>query len=223
MVQHDRLTLSVASGDLRHALRTFNGLPSSYSGHLHILLNDFNPFIFCRNIVLLLILGNVSDETIAADMALHFWYSAFIPVEYRLQLSAILLPFLQSFLQQDQPTTILGSRSKLSTTFSKDVAMIFSHFISCSLSVGDIQDEYNRVRTAPSRRDYRDRMYLTLKPAHRVAFQEYRRFGIVLPFGAMNAHFNCPNLSLFSPDGKWLQTDYADPLEGWESVLVSLN
>jgi hypothetical protein len=63
-------------------------------------------------------------------------------------------------------------------------------------------------------------MYLALRPAHRVAFHEFRRFGIVLPFGAMNAHFNCPNLSLFSPEGKWLQTDYADPLEGWESVVL---
>jgi hypothetical protein len=59
-------------------------------------------------------------------------------------------------------------------------------------------------------------MYAGLKPSHRVAFQEYRRFGIVLPFGAMNAHFNSPNRSLFSPTGSWLQTDYADPLEGWD-------
>ena len=78
------------------------------------------------------------------------------------------------------------------------------------------------MRTAPSRRDYRDRMYAGLKPSHRVAFQEYRRFGIVLPFGAINAHFNVPNRSLFSPTGRWLQTDYADPLEGWELVNLTV-
>jgi len=211
----------IASGDLRHVLRTFNGLPSCYSGHISILLNDFNPFIFCRNVVLLLILGNVSDETIAADMALHFWYSTFMPAEYSVQLSAILLPFLQQ-VSQGNLTVTLGPRSKLTTIFSQDVAKIFSHFISSSLSIGDIQDEYDRVRTAPSRCDYRDRMYLSLKPAHRVAFREFRLFGIVLPFGAMNAHFNRPNLSLFSPEGKWMQTDYADPLEGWESVILFL-
>jgi hypothetical protein len=181
---------------------------------LNILLNDFNPIIFCRNVVLLLILGNVPDETIAADMALHFWYSTFVPKEHRLLLSSTLSSFLQQAAQD--PTTNLGPCSKLSTIFPMEVAMIFSHFISSELSIWDIQEEYNRVRTAPSRRDYRDRMYLSLKPAHRVAFQEFRRFGIVLPFGAMNAHFNCPNLSLFSTKGKWLQTDFADPLEGWE-------
>jgi hypothetical protein len=155
-------------------------------------------------------------------MALHFWYSSFMPAEYRLQLSAILLPFLQQ-CTLGNPTVALGPRSKLSTIFPQEVAEIFSHFVSSSLSIGDIQDEYDRVRTAPSRRDFRDRMYLTLKPAHRVAFQEFRRFGIVLPFGALNAHFNCPNLSLFSSGGKWMQTDYADPLEGWESVPISRN
>jgi len=179
------------------------------------LVNDTNPFISSRNIVLLLILGNVSDETIAADMALHFWYSAFLPMEYRMQLSALLGEFLQK--AKDGMVSIpLGPFSTISTFLSKEVTSIFLHFMSFSLSIGDIQDEYDRVRSAPSRRDYQDRMYTTLKPSHRVAFQEFRRFGIVLPFGAPNAHFNRPNLSLFSPDGKWLQTDYADPLEGWE-------
>lgn len=83
-------------------------------------------------------------------------------------------------------------------------------------SVSQIQDEYDRVRNAPSRRDFHERMYAKLRPSHRVAFHEFRRFGIVLPFGALNAHFNVPNLSLFSFEGSWLQTDYADPLEGWE-------
>jgi len=92
----------------------------------------------------------------------------------------------------------------------------FRCLVSSPLSFGEAQEGYDRVRTAPSRQDYRDRMYAGLKPSHRVAFQEYRRFGIVLPFGAMNAHFNSPNRSLFSPTGSWLQTDYADPLEGWD-------
>ena len=204
-----------ASGDLRHVLRSVNGLPSNYSGSLNILINDINLPIVCRNIVLLLILGNVADEAQAADIALHFWYSAFMPMEYRLQIAMI----LRSFLQQSQDGEYLirlGPTSTLHLCLQKDASVFFAHFVSSSFSIGDIQDEYNRVRTAHSRRDFRDRMYMGLKPSHRAAFKEYRRFGIVLPFGAMNAHFNRPNLSLFSPEGKWWQTDYADPLEGWE-------
>ena len=154
----------------------------------------------------------------AADMALHLWYSVFMPSEYRFQLSIILLLFLQQVQDNASPIP-LGPRSTSSTSFPKEFLTIyFLHFMSSSCSIGDIQDEYNRVRTAPSRQDYRDRMYASLKLSHRVAFHQYRCFGIVLPFGAKNAHFNCPNLSLFSPKGKWLQTDYADPLEGWEYV-----
>jgi len=63
-------------------------------------------------------------------------------------------------------------------------------------------------------------MYVGLRPSHRVAFQEYRRSGIILPFGASKAHFNCPNRSLFSPDYRWLQTDFADPLEGWDLRVI---
>jgi hypothetical protein len=166
-------------------------------------------FIFCRNVVLLLILGTVSDEAIAADMALHFWYSVYLPMEYRLQLSVILKSFLEQGIERPIP---LGPRSTLSTWFPREFLPYFLHLISSSFSIGDIQDEYNRVRSAPSRQDLRDNMYASLKPSHRLAFLGYRRFGIILPFGAMNAHFNCPNLSLFFHEGKWLQT----PLGGWE-------
>lgn len=202
----------LASGDLRHVVHTINSLPSDYSGNLQILVNDMNPVVICRNIILLLVLGTISDEVIAANIALHFWYSAFIPAEYLLRISIA----LASFIRNETPSFPLGPRSTLSGWLSTQAKDCLLHFISSPISVKDAQDEYARVRNAPSRRDYRDRMYMGLRPSHRVAFQEYRRSGIVLPFGASKAQFNCPNRSLFSPDGKWLQTDYADPLEGWE-------
>lgn len=60
-------------------MRTLNCLPSNYSGNLKILLNDHNVPIVCRNIVILLILGTTLDKTMAADIALDFWYSVFMP------------------------------------------------------------------------------------------------------------------------------------------------
>lgn len=91
------------------------------------------------------------------------------------------------------------------------------------LSALDAQIEYKRVTTAHSRRDYRDRMYARLRPSHRVAVQEYRRSGIVLPFGAPSFHFDCPNVSQFSPNGRWLQDDFSHPLDGWEYVALILS
>ncbi|KAL6308530.1 hypothetical protein BKA93DRAFT_762976 [Sparassis latifolia] len=209
----------VASGDLRHVMRTVNELPSDYSGHLTILLNDRDPHIVLRNIVLLLLLGNISDEVMAADIALHFWYSVFMPSEYLQCMSAVVTQCVEQLTEG--PFCIpLGPQSTLSGIVHPGVIRLLASIISASISVGEVQDEYTRVRSAPSREDFRDRMYSKLKPSHRLAFFEFRRFGIVLPFGAINAHFNAPNLSLFSPDGRWLQTDYADPLESWDTDVV---
>lgn len=196
-------------------MRTINALPSNYSGNLKVLLNDISLHVACRNITLLTILGTIDDEVMAADIALHFWYSAFLPSEYSFQIKGKLMALLKQMGEDKSSSSPLGPHSTLTIGLSKEaIASYFSNYFSTT-SVPQFQSEYDRVRQAPSRGDFRDRMYAKLKPSHRVAFQEYRRFGIILPFGAVNAHFNCPNNSLFSSKGKWLQADYADPLEGW--------
>lgn len=208
----------IASGDLRHVVRTLNCLPSNYSGNLEILLNDHNVPIVCRNIVILLILGTTADKAMAADIALHFWYSMFMPAEYRISISAIITLWMKRAYDQGFGSLVipLGQNSSLTFTITKPMCIYLGHYNSTSFSVQDIQNQYDKVRNAPSRGDYRDRMYAALRPSHRVAFRQFRRFGLVLPCGAPNAHFNAPNLSLFSLKGEWLETDYADPLEGWD-------
>ncbi|TFK38372.1 hypothetical protein BDQ12DRAFT_705388 [Crucibulum laeve] len=206
----------IASGDLRHAIKTVNSLPSNYSGELKIALNDASLPVVSRNIILLLILGTIADEAMASDVALHLWYSAFIPSEYKLQISTILMTFLNQADEDGNFKSKLGPWSTLHSVLLPETMKYFLHFVSSEMSIGDAQEEYDRVRMASSRRDYWDRMYAGLNPSHRLALQEFRRFGIVLPFGAPNAHFNVPNQSLFSYDGKWLQRDFADPLEGWD-------
>lgn len=204
-----------ASGDIRNIVTTVNALGSDYSGQLNILLNDLNPHVVSRNIALLLILGTIPDEVIAADIALHFWYSVFMPMEYRLHILSMVSTLLKKSNSAGPIVAPLGSHSTLTCLVTPDVQRLLMDNVGPVISPDQAQIEYKRVRKAPSRVDYRDRMYLGLKPSHRLAFLEYRRFGIVLPFGALNAHCNVPNPSLFS-NGTWLQTDYADPLESWE-------
>lgn len=216
------LTLLLASGDLRHVIKTVNSLPSNYSGHLDILINDGTPFVACRNLVLMLILGSIPDESMAVDVALHFWYSAFWPTDYRFKIASIVMEFTNHIDTGTSPFQIGGQSSIETGLFDKEMfgGLLMSYTSPQGLTNEDAQAEYDRIRSAPSRRDFRDRMYACLKPSHRVAFYEYRRFGIVLPFGAPNAHFNSANASLFHFNGKWLQTDYSDPLEGWKYVCV---
>jgi hypothetical protein len=169
----------------------------------------------------------IPDEALAADVALHFWYSVFLPDAYRTQVGLCMTAALDA--NQGKSTGIaLGGRSTLSWLYPPEAnAYLMSlvpdaDTVQTALSVLDAQNEYARFKSEPSRRDFRDRIYARLRPSHRVAVQEYRRFGIVLPFGAPNFHFNTPNVSLFSLEGRWLQDDFADPLDGWEYVTFTV-
>lgn len=87
-------------------------------------------------------------------------------------------------------------------------------FSSCSLVVSNCDG-----RSHPSRVDLHDRQYAPLDPSHKLARHGYHRRGLVLPFGAPTGAFDMPNRFLFTPDGKWLQSDGANPLDSWEYVF----
>ncbi|KAF9465943.1 hypothetical protein BDZ94DRAFT_1306669 [Collybia nuda] len=89
---------------------------------------------------------------------------------------------------------------------------VLSQMMESRYDVMDASKELDRVRFAPSRVDRYHRRYCTMEPSHRLAALEFRRFNLVLPYGARNDHFSYPNRSLFSPKGKWLQNDLATPL-----------
>jgi hypothetical protein len=76
----------------------------------------------------------------------------------------------------------------------------------------------HRGRFAPSRDDIHERHYSRLEPSHRLALYEFRKSGLVLPFGAHTAHFNYPNRYQFWRSGEWPLCDFANPLKGWECV-----
>ena len=61
---------------------------------------------------------------------------------------------------------------------------------------------------------------MALEPSHRLALDRFRRNGLVLPFGAHGSHFDCPNRFLFTPSGRWVLADYANPLESWKYVTL---
>ncbi|KDQ11254.1 hypothetical protein BOTBODRAFT_463500 [Botryobasidium botryosum FD-172 SS1] len=220
MTNQDFSLAFVASGDIRNLVRTVNGLPADYSGELNILLNDREPIIVLRNIVLLQLLGTIPDHTRAAEIALHYWYSAFVPFEYNLQMQTAMRELIEQMGKDMSLFSALGSRGTLSGEIVPEVLASLISMIKAPYQIGDASNELHRVRFAPSRRDFLHRHYCRLEPSHRLAFLEFRRFGLVLPFGAENGHFNTPNRLLFSPSCEWLQTDHANPLDSWEIPAV---
>ncbi|ESK89124.1 hypothetical protein Moror_5297 [Moniliophthora roreri MCA 2997] len=210
----------IASGDLRNMIKTVNSLPDEYNGNLTIVLNDRNPLVVARNVLILSALGLMEDMDQAIDFALHFWYSVFLPTKG----SALAFASLYQHLIADHPFD--GRQISLSTTstLSMMLSPLTIQTITLDLEFGNTVDPgtanntLNAVMNAPERVDYRDRVYARLKPSHRVAIQEWRRFGLLMPFGAPNAHLNRPNPSLITPTGHLWLNDSANPLEGWEYV-----
>lgn len=143
-------SMRAASGDLRNVVRTINELPSNFSGKISILLNDREPIIVVRNIILLLILGTMSEKEIATDLALHFWYSAMVPTEYDLQLQQILLGFVETLDRSEldilSMSTSLGPNSTLSGKLGPRVMTALAQMTYVHYDVEDISKELQRVR-----------------------------------------------------------------------------
>ncbi|KAK0445948.1 hypothetical protein EV421DRAFT_1734578 [Armillaria borealis] len=97
------------SGDLRNVVRTINQLPEDYTGTTEIVLNDFNPIVVCRNLMILSILGTIGDVEEAAEHALHLWYSAFQPWSYETHI----LPHLR---ESDTLANLNGSPVQLTSS-----------------------------------------------------------------------------------------------------------
>ncbi|KAK7685060.1 hypothetical protein QCA50_011897 [Cerrena zonata] len=206
-----------ASGDLRNAVYTVNSLPMNYSGHLTVVMNDHDPQVTFRNLLLLMLLGSISDIKAAAELTLHLWYSVCLPTPYKLSATVLSTQLLESVENDGQFRQKFGRNSQLSGRVPQNVLRTFAAaMFNPEFHVGEAAQEYQRVNLDPSRVDYVDRWLTSMEPSHRMACMEYRRFGLALPFGALNAHFNAPNSTLFSPHGEWLQNDSVNPIQGWD-------
>jgi len=199
----------------RHFMETIAGLPEDYSGKLNFLISDGCAEVAARFLLAVLVLGAGSDTNVAVDMVIHLLYSVFLPKGY-LQIIKNMIGLFGEHLEEGIPWLGDGN-GYVRVLLAFRIIPLLQKWEQSTLTMDSAQKEYDRMRNAPHREDFTQRMYSSLRPSHRLAFWEFRRFGLVLPFGALNAHFNAPNVTLFSADsGKWLQTDHTDPLYLYE-------
>ena len=122
----------------------------------------------------------------------------------------------QQLAERSNATITFNSHSQLKLNTANDAGDAFI----CLLASPDPRpDEANtsfaEVMRALSRVDYRDRFLHLLRGSHRASVFEWSNFGLVLPFGAPNEHFNWANKWLFL-DGRLQVNDSASPLRGWK-------
>ncbi|KAF9241411.1 hypothetical protein BU15DRAFT_73531 [Melanogaster broomeanus] len=103
-----------------------------------VLLNDRACPVVSRHITLLLTLATIPDVALAADIALHFWNSVFLPAEYRIQISHLITTFLQE--SSVQPVTQpLGCHSTLTCVLTKDIVAHLYNDATSPMSVDQAQ------------------------------------------------------------------------------------
>ncbi|KAJ7582114.1 hypothetical protein C8J56DRAFT_1168157 [Mycena floridula] len=211
-------SLYLSSGDIRNLIRTVNELPNDYSGSLSVVFNDHNPIVVVRNLVMLLSLGSISDKSDAAEQALHLWYSLFLPSGY----PVLVLAAIQEHIEQVMKGSTIGltSTTTLKPIITRSTVKLLVQTLAKQMDASTAQNAWSKVMSAPERLDYRDRYYNGLRPSHRVAYERWRQFGILLPFSAPTPHMNHPNPWMFSEDNRLFFNDSSCPLQGWDVPTV---
>lgn len=135
----------LASGDLRNLIMTVNNLPHDYVGQLTVVLNDRERFVVLRNILLLSVLGTIPDKRRAADVALHLWYSAFVPQDYHGDFLSLAAPLAMGLGPLD---TKLGDNARLRADIDHDMRMLCAALGTSSRVYGmsDAANELGGVR-----------------------------------------------------------------------------
>ncbi|KAL5347467.1 hypothetical protein ACLOAV_007779 [Pseudogymnoascus australis] len=214
--------LFAASGDFRNVAKTIAMLPSSYNQPIGITMNDLDPDIVARNVIMLLIALTVDNSDEAVDCIIHIWYSALIRKSDLDILQQRIRPLIESIckkIENKTPTSLLGQ----TWTFGQRSLRLVLEKSSwdnllCYMDIpaGLTMELANQIRTAvtlaESRKDYRDRNLLFQTPSRRIAKDRYWGDGLLLPFGSPRLDFQEPNPTFFQTADTWPLHDNADPL-----------
>ncbi|KAJ7760205.1 hypothetical protein B0H14DRAFT_3165807 [Mycena olivaceomarginata] len=213
--------LKLSSGDLRSLIRTVNSLPWDYAGYCDILLNDTNPVLINRNLVILFVLlssGPSIEE--AAEFCTHLMYSAALPeagADYVKRCINFIYASRGEFEADLSFRRCLDTRGEgkvysvqPSAGIKRPLEMFHSNY-SLSAALHSMKD----TTLDPDRLDVREKYFAGLKPAHRMAFQRFRETGVnsfPRPLRGANS-----GQTFFSPQGVWMVPEDANALFGWDA------
>ncbi|KAJ7846287.1 hypothetical protein B0H13DRAFT_2093653 [Mycena leptocephala] len=169
-----------ASGDLRNLIRTINSLPSDYTGYCDVLLNDTNPILANRNLIILFVLlssGPSLEE--AAEFSTHLMYSAALP-EAGAQYVKQCVDFIyasggefEADLSFQRCLDTRGEGKVYSVQPSAGIKRLLEMFHS-NYTLGEALKSMKDTTLAPDQLDFREKYFAGLKPSHRMALQRFR-------------------------------------------------
>lgn len=105
--------MRTASGDPRNIVKTLAELPQTYNGTLSVTINDHDPHIVARNIIICILAASVDNAGEASESIIHIWYSAFIRQTVLDLLTAHVLPLAQEVCSkiEDKSSESLHSKT----------------------------------------------------------------------------------------------------------------
>jgi hypothetical protein len=193
-------------------VKTIADLPEDFAQSIRVTINDRDFGVVSRNVILLLFaftsLDNGQPMPDIAENLIHIWYSAFLPADLIASLQRKVLPLIRSVcsgitgktsdtVHKKKWTVQFGATLRLS--LRKHEWLQLEQCLNNSQGLG--LEEAKNIRAAkvlaPERLDYRERWYnKDTTPSMRLAKQQFREDGLLLPFGYPRVAIKSPNLSV---------------------------
>lgn len=186
-------------------IKSVTGLPLTFQRRCEVFINDKELDIVARNAILLLT-ALCFDPEPAAEIMIHLWYSALIPQPLLVELREKVLPLLEDVRNKIHAKPFNGLFSKtwrfgsctLQLVLQRDQWRILPSYLHVPEGLSTSKAQQVRIATtmAPERKDYLDRSLCAQLPEWRVSKMDFRRNGILLPFGSSKKLFDTPNPSV---------------------------
>ena len=155
-----------------------------------------------RNAILLLS-ALCFEPDIAAEIMLHIWYSALVPRRIIDGLRTKVVPLIEevSIKIRSKPAHVILSKIWKFKSCSLSLALtkpewdrLLQYFeVPEGLSASEAHRVRRAVTLAPERKDYLDREMCNQPRGWRLSKTDYRKNGILLPFGVSKRDFDIPN------------------------------
>ena len=183
--------------------KTFAALPRSYGGTLAVTINDRDPLVIARNLMICVLAASIDDADQASECITHIWYSAFIRQADLDLLQAHVLPLAEEVCLKiaDKPSTNLQAKKwqirkcSLRLIMSKHAWQLLLACLKARPEITPSQAQALRLTAInkPEDQDNLDLGTLRRSSVHWVSRQRLRDDGMVLPFGHSGKEFVIPN------------------------------
>jgi len=184
-------------------LKTVAALPESYSGTLTVTIDDHEPHITARNVILCILAASASNVNEASECIVHVWYSAFLRRSDLELLNVHVLPLVQEVCSkfEDESSDSLHLKTWQAGKCSIRLGMTkeaWQLLLSCLKLCPELTlEQAQALRLAaindPKDQDIRELITLTKLSNHRVSVQRFKEDGNMLPFGDSRKAFVVPN------------------------------